>query len=37
MKRVRLLAQAADELEQAVLWNEQESPQRDFRLASAFE
>lgn len=37
MKQVRLLAQAADELEHAVLWYEQESPQLGQRMLSAFE
>ena len=34
---VRILAQAADELEHAVLWYENESPQLGLRLIEAFE
>lgn len=37
MRRVRVLAQAADEFEQAVLWYEKESPQLGLRLLDAFE
>ena len=35
--RVRVLAEAAEELEQAALWYEQESPDLGLRLIEAFE
>ena len=35
--QVRILADAADELEQAALWYERESPELGVRLVEAFE